>query len=110
MLDTEQADTFGAEVDGVLGIFRVVGVGADTHLAVLVNELHELLEERVLGGVDHTHGLGVDPTLGAVQADDVAFLELLAADADDLLVEVNLHGVAAHDAALAPATGHEGGV
>ncbi len=110
VLDAEQADTFGAEVDGVLGIFRVVGVGADTHLAVLVDQGHKLLEQRVLGGVDHADGFGIDPTLGAVQADDITFLELLVANLHCAFLKVDLHGVATHDAALAPATSHEGGV
>ena len=110
VLHAEQADTFGAEIDGVLGIFRIVGVGAHTHLAVFVHQLHELLEERIFGSVDHGDGFVIDPAFRAVQADDVTFLELLVADLHDAFFEVDLHGVAAHDAALAPATGHEGGV
>ena len=110
VLDTEQSDTFSAEVDSVLGIFRSVSVGADTHLAVFVHESHELLEARVLGGVDHLDGFAIDITLGAVEGEGVAFFVNFTIDGDGTFVHVNLEGVATHDAALATSAGHEGGV
>ncbi len=41
---------------------------------------------------------------------DVDFLLAVLVGADGGLLHLDLHGVATHDAALAPATGHEGGV
>ncbi len=112
VLDTEQADTLGAELEGTGGIFRRIGIGADTQLAELVAHGHELGEERVLGGVHGFDSAFINQTLGTVQGEPIAFLEGLVdtAKLDGLVGKVNLEGVAAHDAALAPATGHKGGV
>ena len=110
VLDAEQADALGAELEGAGGVLRGVGVGADTELAVLVAHAHELGEERVLGGIHRVDGAAVDETLGAVQAQEVTLLEGLvdAGEGDGLVLEVDLEGVAAHDAALAPAAGQRG--
>ena len=107
VLDAEQADTLSAESDGATSVVRIVGIGADTQGAVFVNQLHELLEERILGSVDHLHLFGIDPTLGAVQRDGVALVEGLVGDGDGLTLEVDLHGLATHDAAFAPTAGHQ---
>ena len=76
VLDTEQADAFRAELHGLCGIFRGIGVGADTELAELVDDAHELGEQRVLGGVHRVDADVVDQTLGAVEAQPVTFLVL----------------------------------
>ena len=126
MLNAEQADTFGTEIDSLLSVGGVVGIGADTHLAELVHQLHELLEQGVLCGVNHLHLFIVHPALRTVEAQQVAFVEHLTIDghsavlfnvdflltilvgADGGTLHLNLHGIATHDAALAPAAGHEG--
>ena len=112
MLDAEQADALGTELEGAFGILRRIRVRADAQLAVLVAHAHELREERVLGGVHRVDGAAVNEALGAVEAQEVTFLEGLvdAGEGDGLVLEVDLEGVAAHDAALAPAAGHEGRV
>ena len=53
---------------------------------------------------------GVDLALGAVERDQVAFLELHVADRQPLGAQVDLHVAGADDAALAPAAGHQGRV
>ena len=53
---------------------------------------------------------GVDLALGAVEGDQIAFLELHFADRQPLGAQVDLHVAGADDAALAPAAGHQGGV
>ena len=110
MLDTEQADTFGAELKSLLGVFRSVGVGADTEPAVFVNYAHEADEERILAGVHGFDGGGVDEAAGTVEREIVAFLINLVAATElhSLGFKVDLHGFATYDAALAPAAGHEG--
>ena len=80
VLGAEQADAFGAELAGDLGVVGRVGVGAHAQRAELVDQLHEALEARVLGGVHHLQRAGVDRALGAVERDHVAFLELHVAD------------------------------
>ena len=110
VLDTEQTDAFGTELEGLRGILGRIGIGADTNLAELVHHIHEFDEERILGSV-HRADLGtVNQTLRAVQRQPVAFTIDLAAfgEGDGLVLEIDLHGVAAYDAAFTPAAGHEG--
>ncbi len=110
VLDTEQADAFGTELEGLRGILGRIGIGADTNLAELVHHIHELDEERILGSI-HRADLGaVNQTLRAVQRQPVAFTIDLAAfgEGDGLVLEIDLHGIATHDAAFTPAAGHEG--
>lgn len=113
VLDTEQADTLGAELHGSLSILGSVGVGAHSETAELVDYAHELDEERVLAGV---HGLdlrSIYDSLGTVEREPVSLLVDLsgvAGEVEGLLGEVDLEGVASHDAALAPSARNESGV
>ena len=110
MLDTEEADAFGTEGKGALRILRRVRIGTDAQAAVFVHDGHELDEERVLGSVLGVDLLTIDITLGTVEAEPVPFLQGLFTEADGLGGKVDLHRLAADDAALAPATGDEGRV
>ena len=80
VLGAEQPDALGAELPGHLGVLRRVGVGAHAQRAELVDHLHEALEPRVFRGVHHLQRPGIDLALGAVQRDQIAFLELHVAD------------------------------
>ncbi len=109
VLGAEQADALGAEVAGHLGVLRRVGVGAHAHRPELVGHGHELLETRIFGGVHHRQGADIDMALGAVQGDDVAFLQddVGAGDLGRPGLGVDVQGAGADDAALAPAAGDE---
>ncbi len=110
MLDTEQTDTFGTEADSTECVIGVVGVGADTHGAEFIDEGHETLEQRVLGSVNHLDIFLVDPSLGAVEGEEVSFFELVAFDGDNTILHVNLDGITSNDAAFAPSTGNKSGM
>ncbi len=75
VLGADQADALGAEVAGDPGVRRRVGVGAHAHRAERVGHGHEPLETRIFGRVHHRQGADIDMALGAVQGDDIAFLE-----------------------------------
>ena len=97
VLGAAEADADGAERDGVRGLLRRVGVGADAHARRLRAPLHQLLEVlellgllRRLVAVDQAGDdfgrrrldlAGVDLAGGAVDRQPVAFLEGLAVDA-----------------------------
>ena len=89
VLDTEQADTLGTELEGAGGIFRRIGISADTELAELVAHAHELGKKRVLTGVHRLDGTFIDQALGAVQGQPFAFLEGLVdtGEGDGLVLE-----------------------
>ena len=110
VFDTEQADALSTEIQSGLRILRVVGIGADTHRAVFVNNLHELLEERVLGVLRHRNLLSVDPALGAVQTQDVTLIEGFSANLKLAGIEIDLNVIATDDAAFAPSAGDQCGV
>ena len=88
---------------------RRVGVGAHAHRAERVGHGHELLETGILGRVHHRQGADIDMALGAVQRDDIAFLqdEVGAGDPGCFGFCVHVEAAGADDAALAPAAGHE---
>ena len=63
VLDAEKSDSFCSIAESLCSVLRSVGVGPDAEAAELVDNRHEPLEQRVLGGV---HGLDlrtVDKTL-----------------------------------------------
>ncbi len=109
MLDTEEADALCAELECAVGIFGSIRIGADSEPAVFVDDVHKLDEERILACV-HGVDLGtVDEALAAVKGEPLAFLVDLVGsfEGNGLRGEVDLHRLAAHDAALAPATCNE---
>ncbi len=112
VLDTEEADTLCTELECAGCVFGSIGIGADTKLAELVAHGHELCEERVLGCVHGVDSAFINEALCTVEGQPFAFLESLvvACELHGLVLEVDLEGVAAYDAALAPATCNEGSV
>ena len=94
VLGAEQADALGAEAAGHLGVVGRVGVGPHAQRAVLVDDLHELLEAGVFRGVDHLQGPGVGQAPGAVERDHVAFLERRRAGGQGLGGHVDLQAPA----------------
>ena len=109
VLGTDQADPFGAEAAGYPGVLSGVGVGAHAHRAEPVGHGHELLEAGILGRVHHRQGADIDMAYGAVQRDDIAFLqdEVGAGDPGCFGFCVHVETARADDAALAPAAGDE---
>ena len=110
VLGAAQADALGAELAGVGGVLAGVGVGAHAELALadLVGPLEDGVElGRRLGGLE-LHLAQHDLAAGAVEADDVAFLDDDVADAE--LLALDLDGLGAHDGGRAPAAGDHGGV
>ena len=100
VLGAGEADAGGAERDGVSGLLRGVGIGADGQRVTLRAPLHELEEVLELLGLlrgfvaaDEAgddfgrRGLelaAIDGAGGAVDGQEVAFLEGLAGDLDGL--------------------------
>ena len=110
MLGPAEANALGAEVDGLLGVLRGVGVGADLELAVLVGPGHDPAELAGDGSLGSGDGFAVDVAGGAVDGEPVAFLIDLAGQLELLVGLVHLDGAAAGDAAGAHAAGHDGRV
>ena len=126
MLGAGQADAGGAERERVFGLLGVVGVGADFHAGGLGAPLHELVEGGELLGLlrafvavqhagDDLARLGgelaaIDDAAGAVDREEVAFLEGLAGDGHGLRLVVDLQRAGAADADLAHLPGDERGV
>ena len=110
MLGAAQTDALGAQLAGLLGVARRVGVGADLEAAVLVRPAHNAAEVAGDGGVDRGNDAVVDVAGGAVDGDIVAFNEGLAGEGELLVLLIHGDGAAAGDAALAHAAGNNGSV
>ena len=125
VLGAAEADAAGPEGKGHLGVARDVGVGPDPEPADLVGpgqELLELLVERRLLGLELARHdlqdlggargqlLQDDVAGGAVDRDDVAFLQGPAGDLQGLALGVDVQGAAAHHRGLAHLPAHDRGV
>ena len=121
VLGPAQADPFGSERDGDLGIVRL-GVGSDVERAELVRPLHQLSVPAVHFGLfrllvagEDVHHLGggrvdlavVDLAGEPVDRDPVALFENGLADGDGSLFVVDVEGRATADARLAHLPGDE---
>ena len=95
---------------GVLGVVGRVGVGADLERADARRPAHE----RVVGfgqlGLLQRQLAGEDFAGRAVEGEELALLDGLAADAHCLGLVIDVQRFAADDAALAPAAGDDGRV
>ncbi len=109
VLGAAEPDALGAEHHRLVRVLGPVRVGADAEPARLVGELHEFLVPLVaLGfGRDELLPAEVHDALGAVERDVLPFAHDRAADAHLLGARIDVQRAAAHDAALAPATGHQ---
>ena len=112
MLSTEQTDTLCAELACNASVVWVVGVGADTHLAVFVNQTHKLLEARILRSVHQFQLAHIGVTLGSVQCESCALFEfdICTDDFCSLVNYINVQSTCTNDAAFTPATGNQSGV
>ena len=110
VLGAAQADALGAELAGLGGVGRGVGVGADLQLAALVGPAHQRGEVAGHGRGDGRHLADHHVAGRAVDGDELAGLHRLAGDGDGLARLVDLHRLAADDARLAPAAGDHGRV
>ena len=75
VLGAAEADALGAQLAGLLRVARGVGVGADTQAAVLVGPAHDAAEVAGNGGVNGRDDAVVDLAGGAVDGDEIAFVE-----------------------------------
>ena len=108
VLGAAEADAFGAEQAGLLGVARDVGVGTDAQLADRVNPAHELDQigivrlsfKRLQAPCDHAAG-------SAVQREPVALFVGMALDAQFLLRFVDRALAGAGHAALAHAARYD---
>ena len=100
VLSTAEANALGAELHGLLGIVRVIGVGANTQTAILVGPCHDAAELAADGGVDRGDDAVVDVTGGTVERDEVALVIGLAGELELLVLLVHLDLAAAGNAAL----------
>ena len=126
VLGAAEADAFRSERDGLFGLVRKVGVRPHAQLAMLVGDLHQLVEAaedfRLFGlhrlvdeHLDDFRGLGRDLAFEdfaseAVHRQEVTRLQHLVADGDRSLVVVDVQGCTTNDAGLAHLPRHEGRV
>ena len=106
VLGTEEADALGTEGARLLRVGRVIGIGADAHLAVLVNQRHETQELGVVragGRLDEGHLAAVGDALGAVHRHIVALAKEFLANLHGLVGSIHDHLGGTDDAGLAPA-------
>ena len=107
VLGAAEADALGAQLAGLLRVARGVGVGADTQAAVLVGPAHDAAKVAGNGGVNGRDDAVVDLAGGAVDGDEIAFVERLAAEGELLVRLVHGDVAAAGDAAGAHAAGND---
>ena len=111
VLGTAQADALSTQVNGLLCVARVVGVGHDQQLAGSISPAHEAVEVLVAGSGHGCDLLAVDVAGGAVDGDPVALDELVAVDLEGLCLLIDLDLVvvaAAGNTAGAHTTGNNG--
>ena len=105
-----QADAFGAELTGGLGVERGFGVGAYAHAADAVGPFHQGAEIAGEAGLDHRDGADEDLAGRAVEGDDLAGADGVAARHEGLGAVIDGDGAGAGDAGAAHAAGDDGGV
>ena len=103
MLGAAEADALSAELHGLLGVVRVIGVRADAQTAILVGPSHDAAELAADGGVDRGDDAVVDVTGGTIDGDEIALVIGLAGELELLVLLVHVDLAAAGDAALAHA-------
>jgi len=110
VLGTAQADAFGAEGTGHLGVARVVRVGIHTQATDLVRPRQEPLQLLFPGEihVHHLNGPRKDLSRGAIDGEDVPFLDHAIRD-DELGVRfADRDRLGAHHTRQVVATRHHG--
>ena len=108
VLGPRQSDAFGAEAASTLRIRRRIGIGPHTHASLCVGPLHERVE--VVGHLrSRSHDRPAHHFAGrAVQRQYVARPPCLLANPNLSALLVDLQLMRTSDAALAPATRHNG--
>ena len=110
VLGTAKPDALGAELAGLLGVARRIGVGADFKFAELVGPHHDATELADDGRVDRRDDAVVDIAGRAVDGEPVALLEGLAGKDELLVLLIHDDFLTARNAALAHAAGYDGRV
>ena len=110
VLRAAEADALGAELEGLPGVLRRVGVGAHLQHGVLPGQLHELAEVAAQVGGLRGHLTQIDLARRAVERDPVALLDREAVHLDRAGLVVDLQLAGARDAAFAHAARHDGRV
>ena len=110
VLGTAQTDALCTELNSLLGVTGVIGIGKYLQTAHAVGPAHKAAEVAGNGGVGGGDGFAVDAAGGAVQRDPVALTVGLAAQGELLLIIVYVDLAAAGNAAGAHAAGYCGGV
>ncbi len=110
VLGAAEADAFGAELAGGLGVERGFGVGADLHAAGL--SAHSIRVPKSPERAGSIIGDAADEDLagGAVEGDGVAGVDGVAAGTDGLGVVIDGEAPCPGDAGPAHAAGDDGGV
>ena len=110
VLGAAEADALRTEFARLLGVGRRVGIGADLHAAKAVRPLHERAEIAGQLRLEHLHRALDDAAVGAVDGDDLAFLERHAARGKRALLKVDADRAGARDARPAHAARNHGRV
>jgi len=108
MLGAAQADAFGAELDGLSRVARVVGIGADLEGPSGVRPGHKPAEVTADGRLFRGDGFAVDLAGRTVQRNIIAFMVAFAAELEILLVGAHLDFSATRHAAGSHAAGNDG--
>ena len=119
-----KADTLSTESDSVLSLLRIIGIGADLHARSLGTPCHELVEAfEFLSGLsglvtmDHARDdfgrscfqlTSINNTAGAVDREEVTFVEGLTRDRNSLLVIIDLQCRGTANANFTHLTSHQG--
>ncbi len=107
VLGSCKTDTFSAHADCVCSVLGSVGVGSDFQSSELISPVHDSLEVAGDGSFYGRDVAEIDLTGGAIKGDVLAFLDLVAAQLDELLFFVNLEVTAAGYAAGAHTAGYD---
>ena len=110
VLGAAEPDAFGAEAHGGLGVGRRVGIGAHAELAHLVGPADQRGKFAGELRLDHVDLAGEHLAGRAVDGDEVALFERLAAGGHGLRGVIDAQRAGAGDAGLAHAARNHGGV
>ena len=110
VLGTAQANALSAEVNSVLGVTGVIGVGKDLQTANAVSPAHKAAKIAGNGRIGGGDGLAVNAAGGTIDGKPVALVVGLAAQGELLVVIVYIDLAAAGNTAGAHAAGYYGGV
>src|SRR4030042_2666524 len=106
---TEKSYAFSPEIACNFSVGRCVGVSSYSHLAMFIDDIHELLEPRIFRCIHQFYSSGIDISFCAVQGKKITFLNYKVSSAYlcCFCICIHMKGTGSDDTAFTPSAGHE---